>query len=249
MSQYDYVFTEFCPLVDGTRWHWIECLCADLRTLLMGVRANGGGGNCTFPIAVCAGIDFVSDLYGGDTKYLHETGACDCPKGQRFSQAALAAAFIQDCFDGLSTEIAPMLWDGMRNGLTHTFMPKGYKDGESVVRLAFESGEFLVPSRIERDGDIVRIVVNVYSLGKAFGRAVDRYEQLLRTDASRRSNFHKAWRSIEEQAEKAGVDLGTEIAALRLVTPNRGIRALFNESANPASEPKQDGSSPKGATM
>jgi len=229
VTDYDYVFVENCSLIGGTRWSWVECFLSDLRAALTGIRVAGGGGNCSFPILVCTGIDFVSDLYAGDTDYLHckkgtkaktcthcntttPAQPCPCPLDHSdFKQTEAACEFIEEFFDGVSTQIPHLIWDGLRNGLTHMFMPKPFQDNARSLKFTLLSGPLPCPSILWRDGDAAGVAANTYTFFEALERAIRRYEQRLRVEPDLQARFQKAWDSVESYTRAANGDYLSEM--------------------------------------
>lgn len=230
VSDYDYVFVQACELIGGgTRWSWIECFLSDLRNALVGIRVSGGGGNCSFPILICTGIDFLSDLYAGDTDYLHcrkGTAARTCPHCNTttpaipcgcslyhtgFDQTASACTFIRDFFDGIATQIPHLIWDGLRNGLTHMFMPKPFEVNMRSLRFTLASGPRPGPSILWRKSYTAGVWCDVYTFFEALERAIRRYEQRLRAEADLQANFRRAWESVESHTRTPGGDAQLEM--------------------------------------
>jgi hypothetical protein len=219
-----YIFSDGVPyLAGGTRWGWLEtCLLGDIRTFLDGVehcypnrqelrqrdRDPRGAGNPSLPILVCTAIDILSDLWVGETDYL-----------KRGDEGSRAQRFIAEYFLGFSREIPQLMWDGIRNGLTHLYVPGGFEYEGEHIGFGFES-EALGPSSFERSGNqSIFIKVNVFELYEALKHALFRYrDELVSTDDLQRK-FVTAWVSIEVYglARRIGKDapLRGEVEGLR----------------------------------
>jgi hypothetical protein len=203
VTDYDFVFVEPCQIIGGgSRWSWIECIVSDCQLFMNGIQANGGGGNLAFPILICTGIDLVSDLYVGDTYYI---------SGNAFDQSQAAAEFIEHFFDGVSQQIPRIIWDAVRNGLTHCFLPKGMSHAGSDLHFTFTAGPASGASLLWRSGSAGRIILDVGSLFAAFQLAVDRYHGELQTDPAVQHRFRVAWESIENHVRVAQGPYATEM--------------------------------------
>jgi hypothetical protein len=203
-EKHDYIFVEIPAGLTVSRWDWVErCLLGDIRTLLDGVRhyiRHGGrsddgyprgGANFSLPIVIGTAIDILSDVLAGETYYTEGTGTSS-------SEAVRAGRFISKYFPGLSGELARLLWDGMRNGLTHDFKPKRFRYRGEYIGFRF-SIEERPDSCVERDGDTLSIVVNVFELAEALTQAVSRYKSDLKASGALQDNFIAVARAIEHQ--------------------------------------------------
>ena len=204
-EKHDYIFREVPAGLTMSRWDWVErCLLGDIRTLLDGVRHyityggrsdDGyprGGANFSLPIVIGTAIDILSDVYAGETYYAESSGSSS-------SEAVRAARFIKRYFPGLSSEVARLLWDGMRNGLTHDFKPKRFQYKGEYIGFRFSIDEQGRDSCVERDGDTLLIVVNVFDLCEALTQAVSRYKRDLETSEALHHKFIAVAKAIEHQ--------------------------------------------------
>jgi hypothetical protein len=91
-----------------------------------------GGGNLIIPILVCTGLELASSLYVGKTDYLNHS---------KYNATVNVEKFINDFFLGCAREIPLLVWDGVRNGVDHLFVPKSiqYSGTESK---AIKTGKF-----------------------------------------------------------------------------------------------------------
>ena len=206
-EKHDYIFAQIPAGLTVSRWDWIErCLLGDLRTLLDGIRhylGHGGrsddghprgGANFSLPIVIGTAIDILSDLYAGETYYAEG-------KATSSSDAERAGKFIRSYFPGLSRELARLLWDGMRNGLTHDFKPKRFQYQDEYIDLRFSIQEAGRDSRVERAQDALLIVVNVFELCDALTQAVSRYKRDLEASQGLQDKFIAVARAIEQQTQ------------------------------------------------
>ncbi|MBU0610093.1 MAG: hypothetical protein KKI08_19565 [Armatimonadetes bacterium] len=226
VSAYDYIFTESCaPIGGGNRWSWMDCLVSDLRLFLNGIEANNGGGNLTLPIPVCTGVDLVSDLWAGDTDYLHcRRSGCTCTLDHSsFNQTDVACGFVTQYFRGPVRQIPHILWDCVRNGLTHCFMPKTLTDAGHVVRFSFTAGGVAEPCAIQTLGAVTVIRINVHDLVDALEIALQTYRADLASDPVLQANFRRAWESLEAQSRQAHGDYQTELNLVRTLAAPVGL--------------------------
>jgi hypothetical protein len=209
MTDYDYIFSPDPDNLNRIRWNWIEqCLLGDIRTFLDGIAMcycnepvkqaltecdgiSRGGGNLSVPVLIGTAVDLLSDLYSDET-----------------DETLRARCFIRDFFPGGSQHIAWLLWDGMRNAMTHCYLPREYDTGGGkCIRFVFTNA----PSDAERclvvqeatTGDAV-IVVNVFGLYRALRSAVMDYRGQLGDSPELQAQFRKAWGPIEQRQKLKG---------------------------------------------
>ena len=96
--------------------------------------------------------------------------------------------------------IPSLLWDGIRNGLVHTFSTKPFKYGNNYIRFQFYVEDRNIPSRIKKVNDTIMISINVFELYRILENAIENYLEELKKDENEalRDNFIKAWSSIDE---------------------------------------------------
>lgn len=193
----EYIFEDHEGLPILNRFSWFYALLDDIQTLIDGaLRTNSserpsGGGNLSIPILVCTGLELVSSLYAGKTH---------CPRGSDYNASDNVSKFIFDFFpDSSAKRITRILWDGIRNGLNHVFMPNVIK--KSSVHLCFSfvmAGDSQV---IKVNNKSILIKINSIELYKTFKRAILNYKKKLRIDKSSQCNFVTAWTSLESGAK------------------------------------------------
>lgn len=135
------------------RFNWItDCLLGDIRTFLDGIeyfiiqkkgepagKRPRGGGNLSVPILIHTALEFVSRLYVGETKF-----------NGGYNATENAKKFIMRYFPEKYKEIPLLLWDGIRNGLIHTFSPKPFTYKGNYIRFQFYVEDQNFPSHIEK---------------------------------------------------------------------------------------------------
>ena len=67
---------------------------------------------------LCAGLELVSALYTGKTNY---------PTSRYYRAIDNVEKFMNDFFDGSARNLPRLIWDGIRNGINHVFIPKDMK--------------------------------------------------------------------------------------------------------------------------
>lgn len=245
-AEYKYVFIDLCVSIgQKTRWSWIESYLSELEVFVKAIEARRYGGT-TFPILVGAAIDFISDLYAGDTEYLHckknikgktcqscgavIVAASSCTCGLRhfgFEQGDVACKFMTEFFDGIAGEIPHIIWDGLRNGMTHVSMPKQFAGGSSW--LSFGLAGPGSDNGLQRDGDGVKVFVDPRGLLEALKAAVKRYEEKLRTNQDLQRNFRNVWKEVENYPREAKGAYETEMNRI-FDSAKTGWMPLFDPS-------------------
>ena len=203
-EKYRYIFEEGRPLVK-----WItDCLLGDIRTFLDGIEnyidnkerfafkpRPRGGGNLSVPILICTALEFISRLYIGETKFISSEG---------YNAKENTKKFIEKYFPEKYKAIPSLLWDGIRNGLVHTFSPKPFKYENNYIRFQFYVEDRNIPSHIKKVNDTIVISINVFELYKILENAIENYLEELKKDENEalRDKFIKAWSSIEEDFQR-----------------------------------------------
>ena len=195
-------------------------LLGDIRTYLLGMAAGAetkatlglaspwGGGNFGLAILLCTAIDLVSDLYAGKTRCLSKTAGEQHP-----SERKAAKKFVKQYFPEGVQEIWYMLWDGVRNGLTHLFLPNllRYKHEGKMYSIYFwfvvdEGRQPLLKLWKTQEGDLVHIKLNVRQLWIAFQKGFQAYKTDLETSSELQDAFIRVWRCIEENPKHVNED-------------------------------------------
>ncbi len=87
-------------------------------------------------------------------------------------------SFIEDFFTTEYKQIPLLLWDGVRNGLVHSFYPKSFSYQKSSQSSYFE-------------------------LYRVLEKAIEDYLDKLKHDETLQDKFIRAWSSIEDYTDKA----------------------------------------------
>lgn len=182
------------------RFGWLNALMSDIQTLVDGFAAfrNGtissssrlslGGGNLAIPILVCTGLELVSALRTGKTKYLYD---------RQYDPEDNVKVFVTLYFDDNLKKIPRLIWDGVRNGVDHLFIPKSMQCNQNRIRFNFLIDSPL-QSDVEHSQGIIKVSMDAARFFKAFIKAVDRYRIELIEKEGLQRDFIKAWSSIEE---------------------------------------------------
>ena len=300
-QRFKYIFREPFEKEPGrTRIEWItNCLLGDIRTYLKGIKkiicesSEGtsekllGGGNLSVPILISSALEFVSELYAGNTSYmLHfstEPSEDFKDEWKKFRKANQTKEFKLDVFTtelrkiiksngfGISDNavigsiskneiridkylikkegekikcyelynatdnvlkfigeffseeyrvISRLLWDGMRNGLIHTFYPKTFTHQVSGQKsIEYIEFEFAVQTHREtlwykRDKDKIGLFINIFVLFDVFEKAVSTYIDELKTKEELQKKFKKAWSSIENHSEEVNEQQKSEVGKI-----------------------------------
>jgi hypothetical protein len=173
---------------------WIEdWLLGDVRTFLLGMEtkrregiqtyqgASLGAGNLSVPILLSTATELLAALYSGSTQY--SSGA--------YNAADNVACFVKAYWPAHYHRIAHLLWDGMRNGLTHTLSAKWFRSGGGRLDVQFSvEAESVVQWR---GADHVGLVLSVHELYKIVDESARAYLSDLRNDAELWTRFHRAF--------------------------------------------------------
>jgi hypothetical protein len=85
-ERFDYIFGNHKDDYITNRFGWLDALLSDIRTLIDGGQAfvkdeikptlagSHGAGNVSIPILVCTGLELLSALYVGKTRYMGPSG-------------------------------------------------------------------------------------------------------------------------------------------------------------------------------
>jgi len=124
----------------------------------------------------------VSALYVGRTKYLDE---------KNYNAEDNVAQFINDFFPDHSKRIPRVLWDGVRNGVDHLFIPKTMQCAQNKILFNFRRGE--QDSDVYRTQGIICISINVIAFHRTLRQAIEDYKNKLQNDEQLQSKFINAW--------------------------------------------------------
>lgn len=223
MTKEDYIFKD-TSFEGRPRVKWItDCLLGDIQTFLDGIESYTdneeifafgshprGGGNLSVPILINTTLEFVAALHAGKTKYMENVS---------YNATDNAREFIKAFFSEKYRQIPLLLWDGVRNGLVHSFYPKSFSYQGSDQFLGYVRFKFYVKNRnhssyIEKDNDTIWITINVFELYRVLKNAIEEYLNELKHDETLQDKFKEAWSSIEGYSDKADSNQSGEIEVL-----------------------------------
>jgi hypothetical protein len=192
----DYIFGDHLgqdiPITN--RFGWLErALIDDIQTIInvnQNAQANQnalhllvGGGNLSIPILVCTALELTSALYTCNTKYLGGYNAEDNVK-----------IFGYNFFPDHIRWIPRIIWDGVRNGIDHLFIPKIIQHHRTLIQFSFYmDGE----STVIGNNDSVVIMINSIELFHILESAIHSYREELQNSITLQRKFIIAWDSIE----------------------------------------------------
>ena len=133
----------------------------------------------------------------------------------KYQSVNIVEPFLKYFFPKEYREIPLLLWDGIRNGLVHTFSPKPFEYNGSYIRFQFYVEDQNFPSHIEKASNAILIRINVFELYRVLEKAVEAYRAKLENSAELQDKFIRAWSSIEEYTEKADDNQSNEVEKLR----------------------------------
>lgn len=153
-------------------------------------------------------------------KYLivKEGGKIKCY--EKYNATDNVLEFMGEFFSEEYKVIPRLLWDGMRNGLIHTFYPKTFthqvSGQDSILYIEFE---FAVQTHREtlwykRDKDKIGLFINIFELFDIFEKAVYTYIDELKTKEELQKKFIKAWSSIENHSEEVNEQQKSEVGVI-----------------------------------
>lgn len=132
----DYIFENQSDQPIVNRFGWLDhALLDDIKTFVNTLQSAPqlvqGGGNLSIPILVCTGLELASSLYVGKTDYLNHS---------KYNATVNVEKFINDFFPGCAREIPLLVWDGVRNGVDHLFVPKSIQYSQFTIQFTFYGG-------------------------------------------------------------------------------------------------------------
>lgn len=240
-----YIFNHHANSPVGARFPWLEnALLGDIQTFIDGVdlyvkkkkkaarTKPRGGGNVSIPIPVNTALELASALYTGKTKYTMKrkpTGPGRYRLVHDFNATSNVAEFVGRFFPSRSKHIPQILWDGIRNGVDHTFAPKTMRRGSSYIQFQFIVEPKSTPSAIHLVRNNIVLQINSLEYFRVVKRAIAAYKRELQTDTLLQRNFIRAWRSYERHIENLDKDREKRPEAnyLRTVLSKSNHRRLF----------------------
>lgn len=223
------------------RSKWIiDCLLGDIQTFFDGIEIfiknkeksgkRDGGGNLSVPILISTALEFVAALYTGKTKYqIKKEGE------KKYNATDNVRRFIEDFFPKEYKDIPLLLWDGVRNGLVHSFYPKSFsfqrssQRSERYIQFQFYVEDKNISSRFKKDKDTIWICINVFELYRVVKKAIEDYLDKLKHDETLQDRFIKAWSSVEDYRDKADSNQLDEIKKLLDYLDSNSARPILME--------------------
>jgi hypothetical protein len=198
----DYIFGDHPTQPIQNRFGWLNiALLGDIQTFINGIEVflndstvkdpqGQGGGNLSIPILVCTGLELVSALYLGKTRY-----------GSGYNATDNVQKFVDYFFPKHAKRIPRLLWDGVRNGIDHLFIPKSMQYSRTRVQFTFYVQDSSVPSNVTKSEDLILIKISSIEFYRTFKQAIDNYKIELEKDEELQSHFIDAWQSIENHVQ------------------------------------------------
>jgi hypothetical protein len=184
------------------RFGWLDtALFSDIKTLVYGskcvvdkdIDGSHGAGNVSIPILVCTGLELASRLYAGK-----DVSATDSVKG-----------FIKKYFPDRSPiqSIPLILWEGIRNGTNHVFIPNIIKTTTYLVDFTFFVNHDLPePSFVTKSNNTLKVYVNAIEFYHKLKEAIGRYKSDLEIDETLQCQFIDVWQQIEQPRDRSKDD-------------------------------------------
>ena len=146
--------------------------------------------------------------------------------------------FIEYFFPKEYKNIPFLLWDGVRNGLVHSFYPKSFsfqgssQRSERYIQFQFYVEDKNISSHFKKDKDTIWICINVFELYRVVKKAIEDYlDKLdkLKHDETLQDRFIKAWSSVEYYRDKADPDQWGEIKKMLDYLDSNSVRPILRE--------------------
>lgn len=206
----DYIFALSTPDHPNsiTRFDWIEkVLFGDIQTFVDGIEnyllhkdtlpkdPPRGGGILALPILICTALELVSSLFSGATRQ---------KDGRAYNATENVRQFVIRYFPGFYTEFPLIFWDGVRNGITHSFFPKYFEYGGKIIGLSFFVEDRNAQSNIREWDEIkeietpILISFNCLELVRILKESIQRYRIELEKSEELQNKFIEAFSSYEQ---------------------------------------------------
>jgi hypothetical protein len=179
---------------------WLsEALLGDLRTFKDGIELylknktdpsyieKRGGGNVSFIIPLTTALELASALYAGQTIY---------KDGNAYNATENVKQFVKRYFPGKGGQIPLLLWDGIRNGVDHVFVPKKTRRGNDLIEIEFFVDPPNAPSTVEKLDVEICVKINSLEFYDVVEQAINAYKNELQTNGDLQDKFIEAWESI-----------------------------------------------------
>jgi hypothetical protein len=184
-------------------------LLSDIRTLIEGgqnyklkdsdnLDGTFGAGNVSIPILVCIGLELASALYTGKTEVKDHSS---------YHADENVKDFVENFFPEQGIKIPLILWDGIRNGNNHLFMPNVIKVAGTLIKFTFitDMNPYKL-SYVTRKNNTIGIYLNGIEFYRIFKKALEKYGTLLDKDDTLQNHFIEAWESIDNEPHDLTLD-------------------------------------------
>lgn len=208
-EKYDYIFSFSTPEHPNpiTRFEWIEkVLFGDIQTFMDGILnylsqkdkvpmdPPRGGGNLTLPILICTALELASALYAGKSMQ---------KDGRGYNATVNVKQFVIKYFPGFFPQFPLIFWDGVRNGITHSFFPKYFEYNGKTIGLSFFVDDSKAQSNIREwdikgSDNIILIAINSLELVRILKDSIQRYRSDLQNSEDLQNKFIEVFSSFEE---------------------------------------------------
>lgn len=144
-----------------------------------------GAGNVSISILVCTGLELASKLYAGK-----EVNATDSVKN-----------FIKKYFpDNSAAQNIPLiLWNGIRNGTNHIFIPNIIETSTNTIEFSFfVDHNPNMHSIVTKSNNRLQVYVNSIEFYRMFKAGIEKYKADLEIDETLQCHFIDMWREIEK---------------------------------------------------
>lgn len=95
-------------------------------------------------------------------------------------------------------KIPLLFWDGIRNGIVHTFSPKPFVYQQNYIRFQFFVEVRNVPAHVTKVNNTILIRINIFELYQLLKKAIEDYRAELENNENLQDKFILAWSSIDE---------------------------------------------------
>jgi hypothetical protein len=205
---------------------WLsEALLGDLRTFQDGIELylknktnrlytkKRGGGNVAFIIPLTTALELASALYTGRTLYKDD---------RAYNATENVKQFVERYFPGKGGQIPLLLWDGIRNGVDHLFVPKRTRRGNDLIEIKFFVDPPSAPSTVKKLDSKICVKINSLEFYNITKQAIKKYKKQLKSDSNLQDKFIEAWESIKNYTRE--INEGDEERSKEIDTLLRELR-------------------------
>jgi hypothetical protein len=208
----DYIFGNHKNEYIANRFGWIDALLSDIRTLIDGgqgfvkgeikpmLEGSHGAGNVSIPMLVCTGLELVSALYTGNKHRARDN----------------VKKFVEAFFPDDGKKISAILWQGIRNGTNHAFIPNTITVSTNRVVFSFFVSHALDnTSYITKSNDELTLNINSIQFYHILKEAICEYKSKLESEDSLQLNFIDGWESKRKPDDRTqDLSIDTEVKYL-----------------------------------